>query len=1089
MAAFAVAAGAATVEKKYYVYLQPEYSEEPFYIGRVMEFVYVSRVRQPRPSLSMAAHQKSATDVHSRGRGAASVPHSAAGGDSDPDAQLRARLAWFQRPRDLPVARVRAKDSRLLVATMHSDINPVTAIKGKCQVRHSSEIADLSAWKAKPDHYYYAQLFDRYSTRLYDIIPVSHIRNAPQDVLQKLLSTYEFIFAESMKITDLTNTRRACTICAKWCSINESLKCSLCERNYHMQCLDPPLSRKPAKGYSWQCAACLRHIQEQKQQSQKPKASIGDSAAPPSLSAIAAGDLGDRKRLTRNGGADDHSISLRSAANAAGHSLSASIGAGSTTSAAASDTESRSGSKRLKLSHGDSRLYSDGAATPIPRPKNRGLWPFRYFGVNTNIEDVLHDDERIYPRAVSRIGPKYQAILPEMTAPSGPELDRQLVGRFAALQLPAIAEKANGKARTSRDANTGAFGASVGISQAHGTRGKDGANGRWHGKNAEQLDRMWDEIEVRRGNHDDQLFFKQPTYLPEDELDMYMQSILPFLRRHFERVQDFTLLDCQDAALHGLVLHNFDVEEALISIPECPEGYIRRRESNDNWSRGDVAKFDDCLREYGSNLKAIHGAIPGLSSRAITLHYYLTRPTEQGKHLLEIYDNRSHVGQRRPNLGQGESAGNIHLEVSSDIGQSSANTPASSPRISGVVTRDHSRQTTDSIDSRAPPPRCLNCQVERASRWYDAPVELTVYNTRSARASTARRLICGNCRDYWFHYAAMPDQDAIGARKQQQQPRNGYSPIDQQDSINEMSPVGLSSSRSASSTGMVPPLQGAPEKSKRSTPQSKLPMVVAPPRQIASKTWPSVPCDVCKLPTKNSDHVVLTCRGCGLCVHHACSGYPERARINLKRWRCGVCENVSSPTISINYACILCRKEPPAAAGDQPRQLMWRTSGNNWAHALCALAVPETRLTFDHGHVVVTGLQDIPKETWERACLACQNVKGAVVGCAEAGCHDGTHASCAIASSGMPATSSASQAVLVALAQTNDDRLHALKNVADFISKGKSLTLAVKCPRHAAASKALAIDIGAADEARCPVVSAVVASKVVLVSAPECPMD
>ncbi|KAI9501925.1 hypothetical protein BX070DRAFT_183383, partial [Coemansia spiralis] len=239
-----------------YVYMQPEYPEEPYYIGRVMEFAYST----PTPTST------SANSI-----------------------QLRARLAWFQRPRDLPVTRVRAKDARLLVATMHSDLNPVSAIRGKCFVRHTSEISDLSSWKSKPDHYYYTQLFDRYSLRLYDIVPVTQIRNAPQEVLQKLHDTYEFIFAEPQKISDLVNTRRACTICAKWCSVNESLKCSICDKHYHMQCLDPPISRKPAKGYSWQCAACLRRIQEQRENSLDDTASSSPNVL----------DTTERKRTTR----------------------------------------------------------------------------------------------------------------------------------------------------------------------------------------------------------------------------------------------------------------------------------------------------------------------------------------------------------------------------------------------------------------------------------------------------------------------------------------------------------------------------------------------------------------------------------------------------------------------------------------------------------------------------------------------------------------------------------------------------------------------------------------------------------------------
>ncbi|KAI8319965.1 BAH-domain-containing protein [Martensiomyces pterosporus] len=1039
-----------------YVYLLPEYPEEPYYIGRVMEFVYVPRVRQPKPLLSMTSHQKSAADgqLHQKKEESAS---------SAPSAQLRARLAWFQRPRDLPVTRVRAKDMRLLVATMHSDLNPVSAIKGKCFVKHTCEIPDLNAWKAKPDHYYYAQLFDRYSTRLYDIIPVSQIRNAPQEVLQKLHDTYQFIFAEPQKISDLVNTRRACIVCAKWCSINESLKCSICEKHYHMQCLDPPLSRKPTKGYSWQCAACLRRIQEQR---------VKASEEQPAVS-----DVGDRKRSTRNSSADDFAISLRSSsATAAVTSSSAAHPAAAAAAAAtASDTESRSGSKRIKLSHGDSKLYSDGSATPVHRPKNRGLWPFRYFGINTNIDDVLHDDERIYPRAVSRIGPKYQAIVPDMVSPSGSELDKELAQKHAGLQSTAEGqEKEEGgegaaagathalreSTSSSREAATGAGGRSGGShgSGANGShhyahRGKDSGGGRWHTKNAEQLDRMWDEIELQRGNRNEQVFFKQPDFLPDEELDMYFKAIVPFLRRHFESVQDLTLLDCQDAALHGLALHGYDVEEALISIPDCPESYIRQRDPGDNWEPGSVEKFDECMREYGSNLQSIHNAMPENTRRAITLHYYLVRPTERGKHLLEAYDNRNHAGLRRPNLGQGESAVNVHHEIASDAGVSNANTPASSPRSTGMVTRDHTGKYSDPSERTLP--RCLNCQRDRASRWFPAPLELTVYNTRSSKGSATRRLICGECRDYWLHYATMPDQEAINARKH--------------------STAHPSSSSNGVSGGGVRHQQSKGDESRRSSSRARHTPTLQRPK--VSELWAHSPCNVCKLATNTAEQHSLMCHDCGVCVHVGCAGYPESAKIDNKRWRCGVCANINNPTISINYTCILCRKDAPPS--DRPRQLMWRTSGNNWVHALCALSVHETSLLFVNNNVVVNGIPTIPEEAWLRRCSTCTGSDGAVLQCAVEGCIEGAHTPCAhIADS--ESDSTAARAVLVS--RPRDDSISVpdiLQDISAFVANGGKLDIVMKCAKHMDMDIEQDIDLGAVNHLGWSAMSAVVATKMI----------
>ncbi|KAJ2851892.1 putative PHD type zinc finger protein with BAH domain-containing protein [Coemansia brasiliensis] len=1026
-----------TVSVDEYVYLQSEYPEEPYYIGRVMEFVYVPRVRKPKPLLSTGSIQKQLAGrlaAGDRDKERETTPTPAA--TPDTTAQLRVRLAWLQRPRDLPLTRVRAKDARLLVATMHTDINPVSAIRGKCFVRHVSEISDMNAWKAQPDHYHYSQLFDRYSTRLYDIVPVSQIRNAPQEVLQKLRDTYEFIFAETQKINDLVSTRRACTVCAKWCSISESVKCSLCDRHYHLQCLDPPPTRKPAKGYGWQCAACLRRIQEQRARSSEE---AGNDSASSAASGNGTADTNDRKRITRNMAAEEMFGSLRST----------SLGAtpiGTPGAAGSSDNESRPGSKRLKLSHGDSRLYGDSGASPIPRPKNRGLWPFRYFGINTDIEDVLHDDERIYPRAVSRIGPKYQAIVPDMVSPSGAELDRQLVAARAKSKQAASKGKGSIMGKATIMEKTSSIGRSIAgqagnshhrWSRDGGVSGGGGGTARWHGKNAEQMDRTWDEIEQRRGSHDEQLFFRKPTTLPNEELDMYMEAIIPFLQRHFSEIQDFTLLDCQDAALHGLALHNYDVEEALISIPDCPEGYIRQRESGDLWSPDRLARFNECLREFGSNLQTVHEHMRESSRRAITLHYYLLRPTVLGKQLLEAYDNRSHAGQRRPNLGQGESAVNVHVEVASDAANSVANTPGSSPRLSGAA---FDRPTL----------RCINCLSSHSTKWTSAPLDFVSYNTRSGKSSAARRVICDQCREFWQHYAMMPDQDVINSRK---------------------------SHIYAHGTNT----RNAHMRDEPRRPRGRPSLVPSLPKMRASESWTLSPCDVCRKSTDgNPELAPLMCRDCGVCVHYGCSGYPDGAVLNPKRWKCGICTNATNPTVSTNYACILCRKDPATHAGGLPQQMMWRTKGNNWVHPLCALATPETRLTFNHGNVIVTGTSTISHRSWTRGCCVCRRSGGAVPRCFQDGCDVGAHPTCVapFAASGSEAADTALPAGL-ALRPTVNSSLNVealLDDVNAFIANGGSIAVVVKCSSHRVETEDVAVD--ALDKFGRPVMEAAIASKV-----------
>ena len=49
-------------------------------------------------------------------------------------------------------------------------------------------------------------------------------------------------------------------------------------------------------------------------------------------------------------------------------------------------------------------------------------WPYRYFGIHTSALDVLDSNDLIYPRAITRVGAKYQVHVP----PWGNELEQGL---------------------------------------------------------------------------------------------------------------------------------------------------------------------------------------------------------------------------------------------------------------------------------------------------------------------------------------------------------------------------------------------------------------------------------------------------------------------------------------------------------------------------------------------------------------------------------------------------------------------------------------------------------------------------------------
>jgi hypothetical protein len=56
-----------------------------------------------------------------------------------------------------------------------------------------------------------------------------------------------------------------------------------------MACLDPPLTKKPTKGYAWQCAVCLRSQKEAKEL-ENSFMQLGDRGAKTAASAAVKSD-------------------------------------------------------------------------------------------------------------------------------------------------------------------------------------------------------------------------------------------------------------------------------------------------------------------------------------------------------------------------------------------------------------------------------------------------------------------------------------------------------------------------------------------------------------------------------------------------------------------------------------------------------------------------------------------------------------------------------------------------------------------------------------------------------------------------------
>ncbi|KIJ55283.1 hypothetical protein M422DRAFT_57796 [Sphaerobolus stellatus SS14] len=279
------------------------------------------------------------------------------------EAFTKVRLAWYYRPSDVSDRQV--ADSRLLLCAIYSEVIAITQLRAKCYVKHKDKIADLAAWKKRPDRFYYNKLFDPFIKREFEVILTSQIRNLPKHIKDNLTSRYDMIVTEKECVVELMDELRTCDTCNRWCPSSDSVQCDSCKSYFHMVCVQPPLMAKPARGYGWSCARCSHKDDDE---DGTPGASSKSKSAPGS---------GRQSRM------------------------------------------------RTKVTRSATAATAPTKQQEETEDKYFKMWSFRYFGIYTIAEDTLDPEDIIYPRTNTRVGIKFQASVPatgsSLAAP-GPDI-------------------------------------------------------------------------------------------------------------------------------------------------------------------------------------------------------------------------------------------------------------------------------------------------------------------------------------------------------------------------------------------------------------------------------------------------------------------------------------------------------------------------------------------------------------------------------------------------------------------------------------------------------------------------------------------
>lgn len=125
------------------------------------------------------------------------------------------RMNWYYRPKDIGR---KVNDTRQVFASMHSDISPLTSLRGLCQIKHKSEIENMDEYRRMQNCFWYEKLFDRYIHRYYEVIATKEVVNVPAKVKKVLDDRWKFILVEPGRGKELTRAKKSCKRCTEFCA-------------------------------------------------------------------------------------------------------------------------------------------------------------------------------------------------------------------------------------------------------------------------------------------------------------------------------------------------------------------------------------------------------------------------------------------------------------------------------------------------------------------------------------------------------------------------------------------------------------------------------------------------------------------------------------------------------------------------------------------------------------------------------------------------------------------------------------------------------------------------------------------------------
>ena len=766
-----------------------------------------------------------------------------------------------------------------------------------------------------------------------------------------------------------------------------------------MNCVRPPLLKKPARGFAWSCGPCSRK-QERKLEARNTPI-VGQKSTE---------------------GEEEEYIDEEE------------------------DEQGLNSNPTNGSSPGELTLESGPRPATAEQIAQAKLWPYRYLGAHCRVEDALDYDDRIYPRASSRLGPRHQANVInwhgrplELVKPAevrkkhmkggGYKKDAKLVKEsITAIEADKIEKEKRPKWVIDEP-------------PGYVRRGEDHLNSE-PGNTAKLRFRLPQvgELSSRGGDYSVNTSSDETVEARERIIEDYMKRAKGLASKIGVKEYSTNFLD---KALELLYENKYVISAALQQLQ-----HINRRKDlrEPELNKEELKRFEEGVSKYGTNLHEVSRHVGKSQKHAdIVRYYYMWKKTDRGKQIWGNFEGRKSKKQAK----------SLDSTLVDDVADD----------------QDDSAFDNDKAIMRKREFECKFCFTRKSPQWRRAPgtapgtTVSTESNSKPGRDKATHVMValCQRCAGLWRKYAIQWENiDEVAKKVAQAGGRAWKRKMDEELLIelvnaNEASSVGMSSSAvaAAASVGIdVPqsltilPEQDVARKKQKlgdtsqpvinPTPPEppKKKVIEKPPEPPLVPEQPKIrtlPCAVCN-EIESTDEQLFCCRHCRLTVHRNCYGIAEGR--SASKWICDMCSNDATGQLSTSYECALCPvrltefelMEPPKTSHKKktdrerdkerlekelvveatelyrrkqdemgrpmdPREPLKKTSGNNWVHVVCAVWTPWIKFGNAKALEPSEGLGSVSIPKQPPACKLCKSATGVCVTCHR--CPSTFHVTCA----------------------------------------------------------------------------------------------